>query len=945
MTIETIRALITSDQDEQKIEKKIVKILKANPSLASRADFFDRSIFHLLFLHKKYNVIDALLKARHWQDSALLGDHHGNTLLHYIVNRGTEEELHLINIILEQLPEIINRVNESGNTALHEAIIGQKLWAAKCLVRCAHIDRMIKNKNEQTVMDLAEDKSEFKQILLYINLSSLDLRSRFTRPGSKDNLRENFPVLTSRSHSDSSSSPKTSELLHSPLKFSESSLSELDSSDESEKIESPKEKQKEIMSDDEAERSNRFRLRGILKKLADKLKDDRKSPYCHELKELFVDECHRICLLDEALECTPEIAEIIEMTLNHLDRSVQERYTKIQNSNYNILSMFVFMLINNNLTVDAEPRSKPIIHEDYKYQAKALKTVWLLTACQSSFDAKREFDFAIIAQRALGVLPSYSYLEILVCIRRLYPDFDRAQKLVANFIVLQLLIYHVNDKVNPFPTLKMQLRFICQLNVDEHHGLGKLGEQINAYLNKATQLNMALSREPLLRNFHFLNRQINQPTFVRMNQSFDELVNNALSKTKKKRVHEVSLIASELRMLTIYLYQRVSIAEFADSNWLKTNKQTLSPHISLFTEALNKLSTYFTEKILTQPEDNIQNALQFLSEIAEAICPLDGENYPDLNSSMLLSSVFNKTPISRLKPIFEALDPIGQKVIKELDTVTSQEKHALFMREVYHNRKTALPFCGEFLTNMTFAHDGNAKTLFRAESFGCVLKKLMEVKLLINFTKVHFHTDLSIFITEYQDPGEEYLDCLSYRHQPSKAHVINLDTAASFDSLLDELKINYLSKNILPSVMLNGELHPPQQLAAKLIFFYTKQLNSPRSELLTQSFDKLQETIHEIIKINNEYYYPKKLADKLKASLFSSQLTKMEKRVKNDEEQEEEKILESKQENEKKPARKGTLRRRSLHFLESLNIIQPARKTSEPPSGDNEEQNIRVSNI
>ena len=44
MTIERIRALILSDQDEKKIAKKLIKLLKSDSSLVSSKDLFNRNI-------------------------------------------------------------------------------------------------------------------------------------------------------------------------------------------------------------------------------------------------------------------------------------------------------------------------------------------------------------------------------------------------------------------------------------------------------------------------------------------------------------------------------------------------------------------------------------------------------------------------------------------------------------------------------------------------------------------------------------------------------------------------------------------------------------------------------------------------------------------------------------------------------------------------------------
>ena len=300
MTIEIIRSLITSKQDEDKITQQIIKLLKDDPSLASSKDLFGRTIFHLLLVQGKYKVFEALLETKLWRDAALLSDHREYTILHYVVEKESENASDLINIVLEHLPSLVNKVNKAGNTALHEAIIAEKLWAAKCLITCRHIDRTIKNKDKKTVVDLAEGKRGFKQALLRLNLSSLDLRSRIPQPGSEDDLRVALPTLSSPDTL-SSSSPKTSEPLHSPQKLAESDSSE------SEDLE---DYQRENTLDLQEDKAN-LRLHVLLKKLASELKQNKESELCRELQALFVSECHRVFLSEHDLEITPEIAEAI----------------------------------------------------------------------------------------------------------------------------------------------------------------------------------------------------------------------------------------------------------------------------------------------------------------------------------------------------------------------------------------------------------------------------------------------------------------------------------------------------------------------------------------------------------------------------------------------------------------------------------------------------------
>lgn len=232
MTIEVLRSLITSQEDESEITSKIISLLKDTPSLAKTKDKFGRTLFHLLLVQGKHQVFEALLATNLWYEAALLGDRHEDTILHYIVAREDGDASDLINIVLEHLPKVVNSVNEAGNTALHEAVKGGKLWAVGCLAKCRHVDRTIKNKESKMPIDLAVGQREFK--LLLSNVSSLDLRIRLPQPGSNDDLRMALPTLSS-SDTLSSSSPKTSGQQHSAQQLTESDFSESEDEEDNKK--------------------------------------------------------------------------------------------------------------------------------------------------------------------------------------------------------------------------------------------------------------------------------------------------------------------------------------------------------------------------------------------------------------------------------------------------------------------------------------------------------------------------------------------------------------------------------------------------------------------------------------------------------------------------------------------------------------------------------------
>jgi hypothetical protein len=391
-----------------------------------------------------------------------------------------------------------------------------------------------------------------------------------------------------------------------------------------------------------------------------------------------------------------------------------------------------------------------------------------LTAGQEQPNSAREFDFSILSRRILGLLSVHSLIEILIGLRLIYPDCDLAQKSIANFLILQLLFYHATTQVYLPPLVDLQLRFLRNLNVNPKSALGEIGEEFNDYVEKAFQLSAMMSNQPLLHNFYLINKQVNHKKLIENNNSFDDLMNQTLVLPPKKRIAQVELIAQELRALTMAFYQRVSLTEFREECWLKEKRQQSAPSITTMTEQFNKLSAYFSEKILTQPSENLQNALLFFVELAQHLCPLDSEHYPDLNHLMLLSSVFNSISVSRLTNAFSSLSSMEHGIIDEVNHAVSNKKNFKFMRDIYNAYRTTLPFLGYILTETTFANSGNDNELIRAEMVGTVLKKLLEIKVQVNFEQVTYNTTLPVFLEHYTPLDEEDLYYASLKLQAPK---------------------------------------------------------------------------------------------------------------------------------------------------------------------------------
>ncbi|WP_454782210.1 RasGEF domain-containing protein [Legionella sp. WA2022007384] len=883
MKTKKIQNLISTENDQAAILKKLDLWFSKDRQLIEKTYILGRNVFHLLVLKNKTKVLDILLSDEHRKAVAQRPDRLGNTLLHFAIRNG-EENQETLNIVLKHFPDMVNSQNSNGNTPLHEAVLFDQLWAVNILLKHKQTKRSIKNANKKTAPELAVANPAIRQAILNIDLSKiqlLDLRKRPSSPDSSslNSFQVSFPLMSSRSASSyrlvspdsgGSSSPtyKLQEINSQALNFE------------------PMEEQGGRGGLDRKP-VGPYSLTPYLKSLlaAHQAKDSSYQILFERVVKLFC-KYH----INEALDLSEFSADTVqEVLLNILSSSysvVNAQYKQIQNRNFKLFSDFSSLLLGNNLML---PKQKEI---EVSKKISLTNTLKLLTACKETPDSIREFDFERVAHRTLGLLSSYDLVTILINLRKLYKNFDYHQKLVANYVVWQLFTYQCIEGISSDPMVFLQMESFFKCNVDEEMGLGLLGMQINSLFEALIENNSEVFNDPVLSNYQIITQRLAEYEVAQ--ESFDQLVDQALDLKKGEREHEVKQIAQEMRLLTISFYQNVLIKEFG-TDWVKAGAKKNAPHIDDLTQFFNKLSAYFEKKILSQTSANIKNALQFMLELAHELCLLDGEKYPDLNHLMLICSVFNNTNILRLTNSFELLSSKERKTLIELEQMVSKEGNSKWMREVYRLYRTTLPFLGVILTDVTFAKDGNHYPLGRFEAVGAILMRVLELKTLLNHKFSRNITDLRVLLNNSFEANEDDLYLASLRIQLRKTDVINLDDPSrDCQSILDDLNQNFLNNNLLPAVLFKGQLHPPIQLANRLISYvssYIKNLNKAVREFkaveelspeqlklkeahgtLDQLIEELEKTIGRIIEVNRTYYVKQKLMAPLSLEFYQAKI-------------------------------------------------------------------------
>lgn len=472
----------------------------------------------------------------------------------------------------------------------------------------------------------------------------------------------------------------------------------------------------------------------------------------------------------------------------------------------------------------------------------------------TSYNEKQEryFDKKELNKRALGLQGLISAKNIFHLLTKLYPYFDRYQKLIASFVVKETLLTINSQK--ELTECITELRSFLEMNVSVSSGLGNDGIKFNELMGRLVALKFEFLTHPVVVNHEKLNSWlIHEPELqVKQAHSFDHLVKAALSKASVERKAELKQIAAELKTLSLYFYRHVSLKEFERGAWLKEEKNTTSSHIVLTTRFFNHLSDYFALLVLSQRQDNFVNIFKFLAELSCELCGSDEGIGPDMNSLMALSGALNNSAVSRL--ITHHMEPKQQEylVIQELRNLVDQKDNFKLMRMVSTVFSGTIPFLGQFLTDLTMSVESNQK-LNAADIIASAFTIISNTKELSQSQPLIFTTDVfSFFNNVFNSPEEDDLYHTSLRIQPSRNDVINLDLVKDHQALCTQLSLDYIKASVVPGLIWKDMSYPPEKTPQILMYWILAKRKEQQIDIaVLKTFEGLLDEFRIILK---KYY-------------------------------------------------------------------------------------------
>lgn len=472
---------------------------------------------------------------------------------------------------------------------------------------------------------------------------------------------------------------------------------------------------------------------------------------------------------------------------------IQMRHTAAQEERSRLLENLITLLTHNRWQDRQQPVTLPDLSRFDETKQQQLADIFLLCAGQSTAESGQDLVLETIDHSASGLQAMLGAHTVLKRVLTLYPHFDRSQKMVANYLLWRIMYcVSVDKRIPPFNPEPLM-----QANRDS------LDEPLATKFNDLFQALIATRPNPVV----LQNARLAGNNSGKTRLSFDKMVDQALSLPADARQYNITVIARELKLISIAFYQELSVSDFGAD-------QDKSPHLSQQAAHFNQLSNYFVNKILRQEKGNVANALTFMLQLAHAMYETDNGSFTDLNGLMMISSVLENSSISRLSSFFETLSPEDRQLKQEIAMLTSYDQNFGNLRLLHSNLPASLPYPGLLKTDVYFALRGNKDLLSQAQIMGKAMIVVSSVKEQVYAILQEHDSDLPDFLKSTTQVDESLLDMASWQLENRVFKLVS--TTTSLCTTLPLIK-EALDNNLEATYMWQDTPHTVHELGPILL--------------------------------------------------------------------------------------------------------------------------------
>ncbi len=705
--------LLLNNEDAPSKTKKIIKLLQKHPELYSHLFVLNRTILHVAIMRQLVDLLENIITIH--PAIILTPDRSGNYAFHYA------ERFFVNDAIVQKLShcarEYINLQDAEGNTALHNAVLGGKMQVVTLLLK-AKASMYVRNKKGFTPYDLAKENPHilalFETFLpeydrVKVSQVFPPLMHRQIQLGEDEDLRRKFSALhlstTSTPRSTPSSTPRQSEgnTLPSSVLAAIPSPTEINLYEALEKgdIDSIKrylqeggDPQKKIFL------GRTLLIQAFISACSSKAQATPRLSEAHfQILLLLLQHApidgkdNRERTLFDMVETNPQKIALIGKLYHRLAVDYAET---IKRNNF-ILEQMQESL--ENCLYDAGFQ----IFDHQQVEWREENYLWNICAGYIDDNKKRRFNKKYVSETIQGMLTTTTPFDIIISLRKYWSEFSLNQKLVAIFILKELLIWDLHHEMAT-NLIKLQMHLILKHVTEEFplHG-AKLANTLLSILQIKGELAGNMSHS----NYVILDKWINSPSASVDPVSFEALIRQTVALASEVQVDKIKQIALIFRSLNLRFYQKVRISEFHDKRWSKEDKHLTAPMIVWHTEVTNKLIEFIQRIILeaTTTEACVARLGLFI-RVATECCVVSKEGIgPDLCASFYIMAALNSTAILRLKNCFALLSSEDQSKLEALHRLIDVEHMSNQLRVVSQAYVLPIMNIGQKLSDLDKTHE------------------------------------------------------------------------------------------------------------------------------------------------------------------------------------------------------------------------------------------------
>lgn len=785
-----LQELFFKNEDDNTKAKNIQNFLTKHPEYLSVHFAFKRNILHLSIVAKLPKLVTEILD----KSPTLIGlkDKFNQTVYHFSVIYYNES---ILSILIDRAAELINNQDCKGKTALHLAVNAANIPAIKKLIQ-AKADIDAKDSDGNSPFSLAKNNTPILNILTSTTFP--DLTKNRIHPNAIAELEKEFPTLNlfrkpenKSENGESSNTKKISDTKAGSLSLGSSSvdtnqIKQFELLLRYARIDSPDEKGHTIL---------------------DQL-DENSALTSEILRNAYANLC-------------PEVTSLVEQVNSQIDKHQQFFENCLYDAGLKDWS-----------ACPAKDFDELPLKQRLDNKKGTARILWNLCSCIKPQN-KENIDKLYISEMIQGLLSHISAAQIMITLQRLFPAFESKQKLIANFIAKELLVWDIYHNTH-FGEFQKSLQFLIS---DNSQSFGENGTELNYLLNEIIKQKIGLDGNVVYINYQILGSWLSTPQISQHLPSLESLILNTLSLPPDEQRKNIQLLAQEFRSSMLMIIQRIQVKEFYEEAWVGEKKLDLAPNLCFQAQWFNHIGNFIRNIILKNKSPAKRSELiQLFIHIAAKLCSSTQSTGPELNTIMAIVSALNSTPITRMKDIHTLSEEIKEK-FDAMDNLLSELLNRKWIRTVEISFLTPIPYVPLMKTDCTFAREGNcifdseedeegeeAKKIKDYSNFfsnlGAKFRSFLQFQRTLLTHSFQMQTDIfnSIMKLELQSDDE-----LWYRSLRVYPPTIPID-GISFTELITKLN-QYIEKQVLPKIEYDKQLYDSNMIMKPVMQFLLKHLH------------------------------------------------------------------------------------------------------------------------